>query len=30
MRSEELKSIMKGVWAFCAFVFVPRRRPKDY
>lgn len=29
MKSEKLKSILKGVWAFCSFVFVPQRRPKD-
>ena len=25
MKSEKLKSILKGVWAFCSYVFVPRR-----
>ena len=29
MRSEDLKSILKGVWAFCSYVFVPQRRPKE-
>ena len=29
MKSEKLKSILKGVWAFCAYVFVPQRGPKD-
>jgi len=29
MKSEKLKSILKGVWAFCSYVFVPQRRPKD-
>ena len=29
MKSEKLKSILKGVCAFCAYVFVPQRRPKD-
>ena len=29
MKSEKLKSILKGVWACCSFVFVPQRRPKD-
>ncbi len=23
------KSFIKGVWAFCSYVFVPQRRPKD-
>lgn len=27
MKSEKLKLILKGVWAFCSFVFVPQRRP---
>lgn len=30
MKSEKLKSILKGIWAFCSFVFVPQKRPKDY
>ena len=25
MKSEKLKSILKGVWAFCLYVFVPQR-----
>ncbi len=29
MKSEKLKSILKGIWAFCSYVFVPQRRPKD-
>jgi len=29
MKSEKLKSILKGVWAFCTFLFVPQRRPKE-
>ena len=29
MKSEKLMSILKGVWAFCSYVFVPQRRPKD-
>ena len=29
MKSEKLKSILKGVWEFCRYVFVPQRRPKD-
>ena len=24
-----VKSIMKGIWEFCRYVFVPQRRPKD-
>lgn len=24
-----LKSILKGIWEFCRFVFVPRKRPND-
>ena len=28
-KSEKLKSILKGVWAFCSYVFVPQRRPKE-
>ena len=31
MESEKLKSIAKGIWAFCSFVFVPQwGRNKDY
>ena len=26
---ERVKEILKGIWAFCSFVFVPQRRPKD-
>jgi hypothetical protein len=31
MKSEMLKSILKGIWAFCSYVFVPQRgrHPKD-
>lgn len=29
MKSEKLKSILKGIWAFCSFVLVPQRRPED-
>ena len=25
----KLLSILKGIWAFCPYVFVPERRPKD-
>lgn len=28
MKSEKLKSFLKGVWQFCSFVFVPQRRPE--
>ena len=24
MKSEKLKSILKGLWAFCSYVFVPQ------
>ncbi len=24
MKSEKLKSILKGIWAFCSYVFVPQ------
>ena len=24
MKSEKLKSILKGIWAFCSFVFWPQ------
>ena len=24
MKSKKLKSILKGIWAFCSFVFVPQ------
>ena len=26
MKSEKLKSTLKGIWAFCSYVFVPQRR----
>jgi len=26
---ERVKEILKGIWAFCSYVFVPQRRPKD-
>lgn len=29
MKSEKLKSFLKGIWTFCSYVFVPQRRPKD-
>ena len=25
---ERVKAILKGVWEFCKYVFVPQRRPK--
>lgn len=25
---ERVKEILKGIWAFCSFVFVPQRRPR--
>ena len=27
---ERVKNIMKGIWDFCRYVFVPQHRPKDY
>ena len=24
MKSEKLKSMLKGIWAFCSYVFVPQ------
>jgi hypothetical protein len=24
------RKIIKGVWAFCIYLFVPQKRPKDY
>lgn len=24
MKSEKLKSILKGIWAFCSYLFVPQ------
>lgn len=31
MKSKKLKSILKGVWAFCSFLFVPQwgKHPTD-
>lgn len=26
---ETVKNFLKGVWAFCSYVFIPQRRPKD-
>ena len=25
-----IREIVKGVWAFCSYLFVPQKRPKDY
>jgi len=30
MKSDKLKAFAKAVWAFCRYVFIPQRRPKDY
>ena len=30
MKSEKLKSVLKGIWAFWEFLFVPQKRAKDY
>ena len=30
MKSEKLKSILKGIWAFCSYVFVPRDSAELY
>ncbi len=29
MKSEKLKAILKGIWAFCSYVFVPQRKEKE-
>ena len=29
VKSEKLKAILKGIWAFCSYVFVPQRRPRS-
>ena len=29
MKSEKIMDMMKGVWAFCSFLFWPQRRPKE-
>lgn len=26
---ETVKIMLKGIWEFCAYVFVPQRRPKE-
>lgn len=30
MKGKKIMALVKGVWAFCSYVFVPQRRPKDY
>ena len=30
MKSKKIMALVKGVWAFCSYLFVPQRRPKDY
>lgn len=27
---ETVKKMLKGIWEFCRYVFVPQCRPKDY
>ena len=29
MKSEKIIALVKGVWEFCSFLFVPQRRPTD-
>ena len=29
MRSKKIIALVKGLWAFCSYVFVPQRRPKE-
>lgn len=29
-RNRIMKRLLKGVWAFCSYLFVPQRRPRDY
>ena len=29
MKSEKIMALVKGVWAFCAYLFVPQRRAKE-
>lgn len=28
--TKEMKKVLKALWQFFSYVFVPRRRPKDY
>ena len=30
MKSKKIIALAKGVWAFCSYLFIPQRRPKDY
>lgn len=30
MKSEKIMALVKGGWAFCSYLFIPQRRPKDY
>ena len=30
MKSEKIRALVKGVWAFCDYLFVPQRRTKEY
>lgn len=25
-----IKEVARGVWAFCLYLFVPQKRPRDY
>lgn len=27
MKSEKIMDLVKGVWSFCSFLFIPQRRP---
>ena len=29
MKSKNIIALVKGLWVFCSFVFVPQRRPKE-
>ena len=28
MKGEKIRGLVKGVWAFCSYLFIPQRRPK--
>ena len=30
MKSGKIMALVKGVWAFGSYLFIPQRRPKDY
>lgn len=30
MKSGKIMALLKGVWEFCSFLFIPQRRPKGY